>query len=151
MSTNAAAMAALMSMLASEPVPVDATQAFCLAQNVWFEAEHGDDMDKVAIAMVVMNRVSDGRYPGTICEVVWQRSQFSWTHDGKSDRVLTVIRQDYVGAWATVVRITLGVLSGRLRDPTGGANHYHAHYVRPSWANGMEVTTVTTGHVFYRG
>ena len=33
-----------------------------------------------------MNRVRSRAFPNTVCDVVWQPSQFSWTKDGRPDR-----------------------------------------------------------------
>ena len=38
-----------------------------------------------AVAEVIINRVNDDRYPDSICDVVWEPKQFSFTHDGLSD------------------------------------------------------------------
>ena len=43
------------------------------------------------------------------------------------------------------------VLSGRIvLDVTEGATHYHATYVRPSWAKTKTKTTRIDKHIFYR-
>lgn len=38
---------------------------------------------------------------------------------------------------------------GTLADNTGGADHYHATYVMPSWAASMAVTGQIGNHIFY--
>ena len=35
-------------------------------------------------------------------------------------------------------------------DPTDGATHYHAYYVRPSWAESKLRTARIESHIFYR-
>ena len=61
----------------------------CLALNVYFEAR-GEPLDgQYAVAEVTMNRVASGRYPSTVCGVVYQKGwdplrkrqvgAFSWT------------------------------------------------------------------------
>lgn len=47
------------------------------------------------------------------------------------------------------VSIVNGVLSGQIGDNTGGADHYHADYVNPSWAKSMPQTTSIGAHIFY--
>src|SRR5210317_144981 len=59
---------------------------YCLQQNIYFEARNQSINGQIAVAWVTLHRVDDPRYPNTICEVVWQRKQFSWTHDGKSGK-----------------------------------------------------------------
>jgi len=41
------------------------------------------------------------------------------------------------------------LLQGTLADNTGGADHYHATYVTPSWAALMPVTGQIGNHIFY--
>ena len=65
----------------------DRQEIHCGAQNVYFESQGEPGLGMVAVSQVVINRVKDKRWPDTICEVVWQNKQFSWTHDGKSDRI----------------------------------------------------------------
>ena len=65
----------------------DKEQIYCGAQNAYFESQGEPDLGMVAVSQVVINRAKDNRWPDTICEVVWQDKQFSWTHDGKSDEI----------------------------------------------------------------
>ena len=87
-------------------------ELYCMAQNVYFESRHEPMLGKIAVAHVVMNRIEDKRWPGTVCEVVkegpvresWKtkkdptlakedrvyyprknRCQFSWYCDGHRD------------------------------------------------------------------
>ena len=60
--------------------------ATCLALNVYFEARSEPMIAQFAVAQVTMNRVASEKYPDNVCDVVWQKKQFSWTHDGKSDK-----------------------------------------------------------------
>ena len=117
---------------------------FCLAQNVYFEARSQPLIEQVAVAQVVMNRVSSPHYPDSVCDVVWERRQFSWTHDGKSDSPRNV------SAWVEANQIASLVLSPGFPDLVDGATHYHAHYVSPSWASALESVATIGTHKFYR-
>jgi spore germination cell wall hydrolase CwlJ-like protein len=113
---------------------------------------------QIAVAEVVMNRVADSRYPNTICEVVKQgpkykgsdvpvrhRCQFSWYCDGKSD----IPKNEK--AWKKAQDYAYLVLYNRITiDVTEGATHYHATYVKPSWAKTKTRTTRIESHIFYR-
>ena len=46
----------------------------CLAHNIYYEAASEPEEGKVAVAMVTINRMKDGRFGKTICEVVSQRT-----------------------------------------------------------------------------
>jgi spore germination cell wall hydrolase CwlJ-like protein len=46
----------------------------CLAKNIYYEAGGEPEEGKVAVAMVTINRVRDGRFGRSICSVVDQRT-----------------------------------------------------------------------------
>jgi spore germination cell wall hydrolase CwlJ-like protein len=46
----------------------------CLAKNIYYEAGSEPEEGKVAVAMVTINRVRDGRFGKTVCSVVDQRT-----------------------------------------------------------------------------
>ena len=60
--------------------------AHCLAIAMYYEARNQPIDGQLAVAQVIMNRVESPRYPDTVCEVVWQPKQFSFTHDGLPER-----------------------------------------------------------------
>ncbi|MGH8064913.1 MAG: cell wall hydrolase [Candidatus Entotheonellia bacterium] len=103
---------------------------FCMVQNVYHEARGEDALGQAAVAHVTLNRVKSPLYPDSVCDVVWQPMQFSWTEDGRSDRMMDL---DAIGK---AVDTALAVSRGRIKDPTGGALHYYAHdKVRPHWSS----------------
>lgn len=48
----------------------------CLARNIFYEAGSEPEEGKVAVGMVTINRVKDGRFSNSICGVVNQRTVF---------------------------------------------------------------------------
>ena len=72
-----------------------------MAKNIYFEAGNQPVAGKVAVSLVVLNRVEHHAYPDNVCDVIYQaqmrenwkgnlvpvrnRCQFSWFCDGKSD------------------------------------------------------------------
>jgi len=122
-----------------------AEAVLCLAMNIYHEARDQDLMGQMAIAEVTMNRVYATAWPDDVCKVVWQKKQFSWTHDGKSDRMYNE------KARRTAITLATLYVSGNLESfVTGGATHYHAAYVNPYWTNHLEKTTEIGTHVFYK-
>ena len=132
-------------------------QEWCLAQNIYYEARGSSRADQIAVADVVINRVQDERYPDSICEVVQQgeqhangqmkrnRCQFSWYCDGKSDWPTNM------DAWVIAQQIAHNMITyGDHRGLTEGATHYHANYVKPSWARTLTLTGTIGVHKFYR-
>ena len=125
--------------------PVTQAGLICLAMNVYHEARSEPTLGQAAVAEVTMNRVESDRYPDNVCDVVWQRKQFSWTHDGKSDKPKNA------EAWAKAQRIALMVASSR--DVTfvdQRMTHYHANYASPYWAESYEKVAVVGAHIFYK-
>ena len=134
------------------------TAFICLALNTYHEAKNQSLVGQVATAQVVMNRVADSRYPNTVCEVVKQgpkykgsdvpvrhKCQFSWFCDGKDDTPKNE------KAWRKAQDVAFLVIYDKIKlDVTEGATHYHATYVRPSWAKTKKRTTRIEKHIFYR-
>ncbi|MFW5679843.1 MAG: cell wall hydrolase [Pseudomonadota bacterium] len=142
--------AVVAAQISTAPLPPDQLEEVaCLAQNLWFEARGSSVADQLAVANVVLNRVEDPRYPNDICEVIWQPRQFSWTQDGKSDRVRVLNPIDR-RAWQQIVEVSIAAVGGLTEDPTAGATHYHATYVRPSWARSLTKLVQIDDHVYYR-
>lgn len=53
----------------------------CLAKNAFYEARNQGDIGMAAVIDVTLNRVESSRYPNSVCGVVFQKYQFSWTHE----------------------------------------------------------------------
>ena len=135
----------------------DHPQAWCMAQNIYYEARSSNRADRIAVADVVLNRVKDTRYPNTICEVVKQGKkhadgsmkrnacQFSWYCDGKSDWPTNM------DAWVDAQLIAYNMMEyGQGRGLTEGSTHYHAKYVSPEWAKDFTLIGRIGMHIFYR-
>ncbi|MGH6834759.1 MAG: cell wall hydrolase [Methylocella sp.] len=123
----------------------------CLAEAIYFEARSESGEGQAAVAQVVLNRVSSGLYPPTICGVVYQNRrhynacQFSFACEGKSLRI------DEPDAWRQAVRIAGEVTNGKTYvSDIGGSTHFHANYVRPRWARRLEKMDVIGHHIFYK-
>lgn len=128
----------------------DDDQRYCLQQNLYFEARNISDLSMEAIAWVTLNRVDSTRYPDTICDVVWQRKQFSWTHDGKADTPSDNVLEQR--AWERAGVAAENVLNDYVRDvesPVGTADHYHADYVRPVWRHQLNRVAKIDNHIYY--
>lgn len=149
-------------------------EAICMALNIYYESRSDNLAGQYAVADVVLNRVQDGRYPNTVCEVVYQgpvreswktkqdpdlseseriynpirhMCQFSWYCDGKSDEP-----KDETG-WAQAQYVAGAIMySGKYRGISEGATHYHATYVKPKWRfdRGMNHIGRIGSHIFYR-
>lgn len=130
---------------------IEPKQIRCLALNVYFEARNQSEDGQRAIAHVTLNRMKDERFPNTICKVVWQKGQFSWTHDGKSDRPGGNVIENR--AWELAQKIAVETLVEDFEssvDPTNGSVMFHADYVRPYWRKSFERVAQIDDHIFYK-
>ncbi|MCW5719201.1 MAG: cell wall hydrolase [Bauldia sp.] len=140
---------------AANPIPDSARTAAerrCLAEAVYFEARGEPIRGQIAVAQVVINRLRNPAYPGTVCGVVYQNQhmrnacQFSFACDGIRDVVTDR------NAWSIAQAIANSEIDGTAiyLDEIGSATHYHANYVRPNWAPQMQRMAQIGVHIFYR-
>ena len=123
----------------------------CLAEVIYFEARGEAVRGQIAVAQVVLNRAFSGKYPDTVCGVVYQNKhrhlacQFTFACDNNAD----VIREPDM--WERAQKIAKAMLDGQLWLPeVDRSTHYHAYWVRPSWVNEMKKMYKTGVHTFYR-
>lgn len=131
----------------------------CLARNVYFEAKNQSIAGQTAVALVTLNRATDGRFPRTICGVVSQGSiadpnkkvgkacQFSWFCSGKSN-----MPNKQSDEWILARQVAVDAYRMHYKglDITNGATHFHATYVKPGWAKTLHKVGRIDDHVFYK-
>ena len=138
-------------MIKAPPTVADVSEELeCLARNVYFEARGEPAEGKRAVAHVVMNRAASGRFPDTVCDVVYQggergrhKCQFSWWCDGRSDR------PNNQAAWSVSQEVAHEVYWGQTPDPTDGALWYHTTKVKPIWRKALILGPQIGDHLFY--
>lgn len=122
---------------------ISAKEINCLAQNIYHEARGEDFVGQSAVAHVTLNRVADDRWPDTVCGVVYQPYQFSWTTNKP-------VMNDPV-AYENSLMIAAVAVVGLSDDPTDGAVFYYDHStVTPRWSRAFETVAVIGGHTFKR-
>jgi spore germination cell wall hydrolase CwlJ-like protein len=121
-------------------------QVKCLAENIYYESRGESLKGQVAVANVTLNRLDEG-YANTVCGVVKQGCQFSWT-------CLSGLGFPSGHLWNQAVGIALITLNNReqVEDPTNGATHFHATYInwKPTWRRVKDSVNQIGNHVFYR-
>jgi spore germination cell wall hydrolase CwlJ-like protein len=118
-------------------------EARCLAGAVYFESKGESLAGQLAVARVVLARSKSGRFPSSICGVVYQPSQFSFVRGGKMPRI------DTGGSnWKNAVAISKIALDGSWKSPVEGALFFHARYVSPGWR--LKRMGTIDNHIFYR-
>lgn len=117
----------------------------CLASNIYYEGR-GEPYDgRLAIAMVTVNRIQYDNYPNTICKVVYQPGQFSWTAHQH------LLKNPF--SWYQSLNLARKVLANNrldnLTDNTHSAVNFHVISVNPDWPS-VEKTVIIGHHIFYR-
>jgi spore germination cell wall hydrolase CwlJ-like protein len=115
----------------------------CLAGAVYFESKGESLSGQLAVARVVMARAKSGRFPSTLCGVVYQKSQFSFVRGGGMPPIATGSQH-----WRNAVAISKIALNNSWKSPVEGALFFHARHVSPGW----RLTRIGTidNHIFYR-
>lgn len=124
------------------PAQLDA-ETQCLAGAVFFESKGETLAGQLAVARVVINRSKSGRFPASLCGVVYQPSQFSFIRGGRMPSVNTDSRD-----WREAVAIAQIALTGSWDSEVEGALYFHARRVSPGW-NHTRMAAVDN-HIFYR-
>ena len=119
------------------------TQITCLALNVYHEARGESRDGKQAVAAVTMNRVRSKQFPSSVCSVVWQRKQFSWTHIKKS------YVPDDTKAWKTALSIAQNTISGEINVRYKNILYFHNKASSPYWSKSKRLITSVGNHLFY--
>lgn len=112
-------------------------QLECLTRNIYWEAANEPFEGKVAVAQVTMNRLESGKFPSSLCGVVYQKNvfyekvvcQFSWYCEG-AHKMKPVNHP----LWKESEEVAKKVLLEGFRLPSlKNALFYHADYVNPGW------------------
>ena len=121
----------------------------CLAKNIYFEAGNQSVIGKEAVGIVVLNRVEHPNYPNDICDVIFQKSQFSWYWDGKSDNP-EVHDPQWEVSQNVAKQLIMRYTQNKPFEDEFDATHYHADYVNPHWAKSKQKIAKIDNHIFYR-
>ncbi|MHB8904073.1 MAG: cell wall hydrolase, partial [Patescibacteria group bacterium] len=117
----------------------DDTEQMILARAIFGEGRSLPDEGKIAIAWSIRNRVEDDRWPNNYHDVILQKSQFSAFREVDPNwkyvkNPFYKINPKQLAVWEKCYKIASLVISGEIKDPTGGVNHYFSDYIDyPSW------------------
>jgi spore germination cell wall hydrolase CwlJ-like protein len=117
----------------------------CHLKNVYFEARGESFMGQIAVAKVVLNRQKSNAAKNyalsqntvlSICDVVYQPKQFSWTNKKHIPKAIpTTEMYDAVHL---------------AQKYNFDATHYHNLTVSPPWAKKMTLIATIGNHKFYK-
>lgn len=133
----------LAAAVAAQTATIDDEELNCLAIGVYYESKGEPLAGQLAVADVILNRTTSGRFPSSVCGVLTQRGQFSFVKGGRLPDVDTSRP-----AWKTAVAIARIATQELWDSPAEGALFFHARRVSPKW-NHTRVASLGN-HVFYR-
>ena len=118
-------------------------QLNCLALNIYHEARGESPQGQSAVAAVTMNRVASSKFPSSICSVVWQRKQFSWT------RIKDNYLPDNKKAWNSALSIARSTIDGKVNVAYKNILYFHNKSSSPYWSKSKRLVTSVGNHLFY--
>lgn len=128
-------------------LPYEQEDLHCMAINIYHEARNQSIEGMKAVGFITMNRVNHANYPGSVCEVVYQPYQFSWTlNETHEVNYNNPIERK---AWERSVNIAKGILDEDYQNHMHGVTHYHSNKVAPAWKAHYKRSHVIGDHVFY--
>ena len=129
--------------VAAQDHPAEAdSELHCLAVGVYYESKGEPLAGQLAVAEVILNRASSGRFARSVCGVLKQRGQFSFVRGG----VLPTPPNN--AHWRKAMAVAQVARKDLWDSPVDNALYFHARYVSPRWKR-ARVGTVGN-HVFYR-
>jgi len=130
-------------------------ERLCLTQAIYHEARGESEEGQWAVANVIINRAFSGRFPSTICGVIYQNAQagkhqcqFSFACDGRPD-IGTERR-----AWKRSMEIADAAFAEFQQGKRPGvipksALYYHTTSVSPNWSATFNRVAAIGAHIFY--
>ncbi len=128
-------------LTAGSPVPkipkISTTELACLTENIYHEARGEPLAGQIMVGRVTINRKHSGKFPNTICGVVYQPKQFSWTLKKKQRKINKT-------EWDTAKYAAYSALVDNKRITV---MYYHNLTVAPAW--GRPYIMKIGNHKFY--
>lgn len=141
--TGSIAFPTLIAAVDAQDMPAAASdELHCLAVGVYYEAKGEPLAGQLAVAEVLLDRTTSGRFPHDVCGVLKQRGQFSFVRGG-------VMPTPPANAqWRKAMAVAQVAQKDLWESPVDGALYFHARYVSPGWKR--PVAGKIGNHVFYR-
>ena len=145
------------SVSAAKPRSTFVTAEQCMTANLFFEARGESVEGMKAVAKVTMNRKKSKRYPNTVCKVVFQPMQFSFTHQQSWESIVKVLHGDLSGfalkdraAYQEAAKVAQKAVKGQLWvSALKDSLWYHTDKVNPKWNRKMTKVAKIGNHLFF--
>ncbi|EJC85406.1 Cell Wall Hydrolase [Rhizobium leguminosarum bv. trifolii WSM2297] len=112
----------------------------CLQRAMYFESQHSDEDGYLAVGTVIMNRLTSGAYPPSICGVVAQEKQFA---PGVMTREVKPQAETELATAADAI-----LLKGARHPAVKDAMFFHTDGLKFPY-NNMHYVAVAGGNAFY--
>lgn len=128
--------------------PIKKEDVFCLAEAIYFEARDQPINGQVAVAMTVLNRLESSRWPNSVCGVIYQPNQFSYTLLPIEDRKRIIKPKNSIDTTALQlsVQISLQALTGGFDDMHIALHYYNPSKANPYWSKAFNNSFVIKDH-----
>jgi N-acetylmuramoyl-L-alanine amidase len=143
---NFAATVCIVAFYSTAAVAKECDEVKVLALNMYHEARGEGHDGMQMVGEVTLNRMYHTAYPDNICDVVYQRRQFSWTH---MKRDHTPHDQEL---WELSLELAEALLNGEIEYFDNGATHFlNPRLVTrmPRWTRIYETVGQVGNHRFY--
>lgn len=128
----------------SHSVVFDKREHKCLTEAVYYEARNDTEQGQQAVADVVLNRVEHKAYPNSVCKVVYQKGQFSWSANKPAVKEKE--------AWGKAEKLAERKLKRQYalvrEDVTSGATHFQKS--EKGWKGTVKIGKIGKHHIFFR-
>lgn len=131
---------ALTLMTATFVTTAEDASIMCLAKNIYYEAQGESMIGKLAVAKVTLNRVASPHFANNVCDVVYQKHQFSWTK--KPTKIVDK------AAWQLSLDIATKAIQTGHVDIKLSALYFHNVSIAPNWRK-QRIAKIGN-HYFYK-
>lgn len=127
-----------------DTAPIHLKSSMCMATAIYHEARGEPKIGKIAVGYVIKNRYESNRFPDDVCKVVQQKSrgvcQFSWFCQIGMKPIPEKFKDEYLS-------LATSILRGKVKDPTDGAQFFHATSLGNIWKKRVKV--IIGAHKFF--
>lgn len=125
------------------------TDTELLAKTLYLEAADQPFEGKCAVAMVILERVRDRRWPDTLCGVILQPFQFSCWNGRNPERTNIVQNKSFEKCGLIAHMVEIGTFRRYMGDNFPAFNHYYnPDLCHPAWASQMKDCRKIGDHIF---
>jgi N-acetylmuramoyl-L-alanine amidase len=118
----------------------------CLSRNIYWETMHEPLIGQLSVAQISYNRVLEGKWGNSFCEVIFAPKQFSWTNFKKIRNAVPKNKKQWIRAKHSAFLFSKGVRVPNLID----SQFYFADYIKPpKWSKSMTKVAKIGKHIFY--